>query len=201
MQWSVFGLGGFGQDVNRVTGDEFEKTTRTITGTAVSFEPVTKTFYVPVVDSRGFVDYQTLTITEIERVETPTTRVITEKRKVRRSREVTSIGGFGGAGVDARYFLTRNLGLGLSGEWASGSGDVATLKATITARFPMGANAPYVFAGAGATFGEDAKAIGVMGFGLEHRFTAHAGTFVDAGWVFTGQENAAVFRVGFSFVR
>ena len=198
-QWSVFGLGGFGEDVERVTEERIEKTTRTISETRTVFVPVPTTHYVFVL--RPIPHYVPVTVITYTKVLIPTRREITEARKVRRSKDVTSIQGFGGAGVDAKYFLTRNFGLGLAGEWASGSSDFGTLKATVTARFPMGSNAPYLYGGAGAMFANETKAIGVLGVGFEHRLTARASTFVDAGWMFTDEENAAVFRFGFSFVR
>jgi len=200
-QWSVFGLGGFGENDERVNEVRTEKTARTITENRIAYVPVTIIVgYRPrfVGGVRTIVPiFQTV----LRQVVIPTRREIMETRKVRRSKEVTSIQGFGGAGIESKYFLTRNIGIGLTAELASGHTDITTLKATVTARFPMGSNAPYVYGGAGTMFDHETKAIGIVGLGLEHRLTSRSGIFADAGWLFNDDENAAVFRVGFSFIR
>jgi phage shock protein A len=107
-------------------------------------------------------------------------------------------GGLGGAGMDLKYFVTQNVGLGLTGEWIDGNSSIGAVMATGTVRFPIDSNAPYIFAGAGAQFGNGTRAIGELGAGVEHRFTPNLGIFTDASWLFSEHENAAVFRAGVS---
>ena len=109
-------------------------------------------------------------------------------------------GGFGGAGFDGTYFVTRNVGLGLSGEWLDGQSSMGVVMATGTARFPMGSTAPYLYGGAGAQFDGETEAVGAAGAGIEYRFSPRFGVFVDGGGLFSGHESAAVFRAGVSIV-
>ena len=200
-QWSVFGLGGFGESDERVNDVRTEKTTRTITENRIVYVPVTILVGYRPRFVGGVRTIVPIFKTVLRPVVIPTRREITETRKVRRSKEVTSIQGFGGAGIESKYFFTRNVGLGVTAELATGSTDITTLKATVTVRFPMGSNAPYVYGGTGTMFDHDTKAIGIVGLGLEHRLTSRSGIFADAGWLFNDDENAAVFRVGFNFIR
>ena len=73
--------------------------------------------------------------------------------------------------------------------------------ATLSARLPFGSNAGYAFGGIGAEFGDRAMAVGTLGGGVEHRFSASVGFFTDAAWQFSEHENAAVFRAGLRIVR
>ena len=108
-------------------------------------------------------------------------------------------GGFGGAGIEAKYFVTQRIGLGVEGDWIAGEDSIGIVMATVTARFPKGANAPYLFAGGGVQFGDRTQAVGKLGGGIEHRFSPHCGIFADGAWMFSEHENAAVFRAGMSF--
>lgn len=200
-QLSVFGFGGVGDNVERVTEERIETTNRTILETKSVIRLVSVVVYKPFFFGNGSIGYRPVVKTKLKEIVITTPHEVTETHKIRRPKDVTYLQGFGGAGVDAKYFLTRNLGLGLAGEWASGGSDFGTLKATVTARFPMGSNAPYLYGGAGAMFSGETKAIGVLGIGFEHRFTSRSGAFADAGWMFSDEENSAVFRVGFSFIR
>jgi hypothetical protein len=49
-------------------------------------------------------------------------------------------------------------------------------------------------------FGGRTEAVGELGGGIEHRFSPGAGIFVDAAWMFSEHENAAVFRAGLSLI-
>ena len=57
---------------------------------------------------------------------------------------------------------------------------IGTVMGTVTARFPKGPNAPYLFAGGGVQFGGRTQAVGKVGGGIEHRFSPHKGIFADA---------------------
>jgi hypothetical protein len=129
--------------------------------------------------------------------EVTTKREVTSKKTEKRKRNAAPIqGGFGGAGVAAKYFVTQNIGLGIEGDWLEGESSIGIVKGSVTVRFPMGSNAPYVFAGAGVQFGGQTLAVGTLGGGVEHRFTPHCGVFGDAAWMFGSHENAVVFRLG-----
>jgi len=105
-------------------------------------------------------------------------------------------GGFGGAGVEARYFVTQNVGLGVEGDWIGGEKSLGVVMGTVTARFPMGSNAPYLFAGGGVQFDGRTQAVGKVGGGIEHRFSPHCGIFADVAWMTSEHENATVCRAG-----
>lgn len=66
----------------------------------------------------------------------------------------------GGLGAEAKVFATPNIGLGLEGDWLKGESGIGIVKGTVTARFRMGSNAPYAFAGVGVEFGDQTLAIG-----------------------------------------
>ena len=186
VQLNVYGLGGTGHGERIVTDSRTVKRTETVSETST----VRVTEFVESVDPPG------LTPVEVDRQVT-TQRKVTTKKTVKHKRNAAPIqGGFGGAGVAAKYFVTQNIGLGLEGDWIEGESSIGTVKGTVTARFPMGSNAPYVFAGAGVQFGDQTLAVGALGGGVEHRFSPHCGVFGDAAWMFGSHENAAVFRLG-----
>ena len=126
---------------------------------------------------------------------------MTEKRVVHTTKNAAPIqGDFGGAGLNVNYFFSRNIGFGIEGNWIEGEKDIASVVGTLMARLPLGSNAPYVFGSAGARFGDGTKGVGILGAGLEHRFSPFIGVFVDAGWQFSEHENAALFRAGMRFI-
>ena len=183
VQWNLYGLGGTGQGVRNVT--ETKTTERTVTISE------TQTVLVDVPGTPGLVPR-----------DVTTTRDMKVKHTERHTRNTAPIqGGFGGAGAEAKVFVTRNLGLGLEGDWLDGGSSLGTALGTVTARFPLGPCAPYVFGGAGVQFGDRTQAVGKLGGGLEHRFSPQTGVFVDAAWMFSDHENAAVFRAGVSLIR
>src|SRR5207253_1971306 len=103
-------------------------------------------------------------------VDVHTTRELTMKHTKHKNNAPLE-GGFGGAGAEARVFITRNIGIGVESRWIDGQGSTGTVLGTLTARFPMGSNAPYGFGGVGVEFGDETKAMGTLGAGLEHRFS------------------------------
>ena len=116
-----------------------------------------------------------------------------------RTRNVAPLqGGFGGAGAELKVFVTPHIGLGVEGA-SMEDRSIGTVMATVTARFPKGANAPYLFAGGGVQIDDRTRAVGKVGGGIEHRFSPSKGIFADAAWMFSEHENAAVFRAGMSF--
>lgn len=178
VQLNVYGLGGTGHGERMVTDSKTVTRTETVTET----RPV-------LVDIPGIPGLVPRDVT--------TTRDVKTKETVKHKKNVAPIqGGFGGVGLAVKCFVTQNIGLGLEGDWIDGESSIGTIKGTVTARFPMGSNAPYVFGGAGVQFGDQTMAIGTLGGGLEHRFTPHCGVFGDAAWMFGNHENAAVFRLG-----
>lgn len=177
-QFNIFGLGGTGHGEHDVTETRMHEETVT------------------------HVETELVDVPGVGLVEQDVVREETVTRTEQHTRNDAPIqGGFGGAGAEAKYFVTRNIGLGLAGEWIEGEGSLGVAEATATARFPRGTNAPYVFGGAGAQFGDRTRAVGSLGAGIEHRFSPHFGAFIDGSWMFSDHENAAVFRAGFSLVR
>ena len=178
VQLNVYGFGGTGHGERIVTDSKTVTRTETVTQT----QPM-------LVDIPG--------IPGLVQRDVTTKRDVKTKETVKHKRNAAPIqGGFGGAGLAAKYFVTPNIGLGLEGDWLEGESSIGTIKGTVTARFPMGSNAPYVFAGAGVQFGDGTMAIGTLGGGVEHRFTPRCGVFTDAAWMFGNHENAVVFRLG-----
>lgn len=183
VQWNLYGLGGAGHGERLVTDTKTVVRTETVSTT----EPA-------LVDVPGIPGLVTRDVT--------TTREMKVKHTERHTRNVAALqGGFGGAGAEAKVFVTRNIGLGLEGDWLDGERSIGTAMGTVTARFPVGPCAPYVFGGAGVQFGDGTQAVGKLGGGLEHRFSPQTGVFVDAAWMFSDHENAAVFRAGLSLIR
>ena len=178
VQLNLFGIGGTGQGENNGTD----------TGTRTALITETHKEHVNPNDPKSRLRDVT------------TTREMRARHKSHKNGG-TIQGGFGGAGAEAKVFVTQNIGLGLEGDWLDGDGSFGAVMGTVTARFPMGSNAPYVFGGAGVQFGDQTKAVGKLGGGIEHRFSPHCGVFVDAAWMFADHENAAVFRAGVSIVR
>jgi hypothetical protein len=185
------GIGGVGHDEHLVTDERTVKETKTVTETTFVKETVLKTIIV----NQNPIDVPV-------QVDQPVTteHKVTTKKTLKHTRNDAAIqGGFGGLGADANYFVTRHIGLGLEGDWLDGESSIGDIMGTVTARCPMGSNAPYLFAGAGVQFGDRTQAVGKLGGGVEHRFSPTAGVFADACWMFGDHENAAVFRLGCTF--
>lgn len=107
----------------------------------------------------------------------------------------------GGGGVN--FFFTRYLGIGGDGDYEnsnhhfldSGSGNLIF-------RLPVANTgiAPYVFGGGGHQFDQIDQNFGQAGAGVEFRFAAHIGLFLDARYVFAVKtENYGVGRAGLRF--
>ena len=75
---------------------------------------------------------------------------------------------------------------------------IGTVMGTVTARFPKGPNAPYLFAGGGVQFGGLKRPWGrsAASSTASPRTKACLRMLV---WMFSEHENAAVFRTGMSF--
>ena len=190
VELNLFGVGGFGHGEQTVTDEQTVKHTATVSETTTVPETVLKD--IPGIP--GLTPVQ-------EDVPVTTKHDVTTKTTVKHTRNAAAIqGGFGGLGAEAKVFVTQNIGVGLEGDWIDGDSSIGTTMATVTARLPMGSNAPYVFGGAGVQFGDRTQAVGELGGGIEHRFTPNFGAFVDAGWMFGSHENAAVFRAGISII-
>jgi hypothetical protein len=186
----AFGVGGVGHGEQTVTDEQTVTHTKSVSETTTVPETVLK-------DIPGIPGLTPVTVDE----PVTTKHNVTTKETVKHTRNVAAIqGGFGGMGAEAKVFVTQNIGLGVEGEWLDGQSSIGTTMGTLTARFPMGSNAPYVLGGAGVQFGDRTQAVGELGGGVEHRFTPNVGVFVDGGWMFGSRENAAVFRLGISIV-
>lgn len=87
-----------------------------------------------------------------------------------------------GVGGRVTYFLTRNLGVGLSGESENAGHSVFDLvQGRVTIRAPLNNSfAPYGFVQGGFLFERDRWEAGAGG-GLEFRMTRYLGTFAEAG--------------------
>lgn len=192
-----FGIGGYGQSTHNITEEHTVQQTTTVTETHFKTTTSYKRTFVPSSTAPGF-----FVLTPVQTtVPVTTSHQVTTTHKVKTTKNVAGIqGGFGGAGAEARYFLTRWLGVGLEGDWLDGEGSSGTTMTTITARLVRNANAYYVFGGAGVQFNDDyTQSIGKLGLGVEHRFIGGTGLFADAAWLFGSHENAATFRGGVRF--
>lgn len=106
-----------------------------------------------------------------------------------------------GGGLGLNYFFDRYFGIGVEGAalWG-GRVPFGTVVGTVTARYPLESAwhiAPYATAGFGGQFADGSRCIGLVGGGVEKRFTPSTGMFVDCRYVFDGvHEHAAEIRVG-----
>lgn len=112
-----------------------------------------------------------------------------------------------GGGMEVKYFMNRNFGLGIEAFGVNGDG-TATGAALATATFRLPINdsrfAPYIFIGGGTTFGggngfedNDARAMGTVGLGLETRVTPNVGVIVDVSEnIINNSDNATMIRAG-----
>jgi len=118
-----------------------------------------------------------------------------------------------GGGVGANFFFARYFGLGVEGNWWTGTTDGITQKehdailvkggtiptqfgkdlasqatANVILRYPMEFTtfglAPYIFGGGGAAFGDNTTGFPDVGAGMEVRLAPHVGIFADWRWNF-----------------
>jgi hypothetical protein len=190
VQGNFFGLGGVGHGQVNETETQTVTETRTVNETTV----VKKTVLKDIPGHPGLTP-----VDEDVPVTTKHHLTTKEHRSVTRNRAAIQ-GGFGGMGGEAKVFVTQNIGLGVQGDWLDGESSIGTFFGTVTCRFPIGSNAPYLIGGAGVQFGDRTQAVGELGGGVEHRFSPTMGVFTDVCWMFSNHENAAVFRVGMSIV-
>ncbi|MDP9292661.1 MAG: porin family protein [Verrucomicrobiota bacterium] len=125
-----------------------------------------------------------------------------------------------GAGIGLNYFFSRNLGVGLEGNWLSPSSDkddIGTAGLNVFVRFPCKDTcfAPYAFLGPDVVFNADEVArgdtpqhsnndaflAGHAGLGVEYRFNRTVGIFVDGRYtvVEKGHNDFGSVRTGFRF--
>jgi hypothetical protein len=122
-----------------------------------------------------------------------------------------------GGGADFKFFFARYFGIGAEGFLLDGRETVGTAMGTFTLRYPLACTrfAPYIFAGGGAIFGDsdftspglfnddgdDGKALGQFGGGLEFRVTPHIGIMQDFSWsvIDGGDNNFGMVRAGLNF--
>jgi hypothetical protein len=89
-----------------------------------------------------------------------------------------------GVDMELRYFITRNFGVGLEGEWLATRRDLFGSALNFYLRAPLNQHsrwAPYLFAGVGGLYGGGGGAHleGHIGGGLEYRITPTVGLFGD----------------------
>ncbi|MEI8340297.1 MAG: hypothetical protein WCH43_02035 [Verrucomicrobiota bacterium] len=106
-----------------------------------------------------------------------------------------------GGGVEADYFFTRYLGLGVEGTWLAGSDVISSVAGSVIARYPIEYGtwglAPYGFIGGGGQFDSQNAGFGHFGVGTEVRLKCHWGVFTDARWVIHDSNiNYALIRLG-----
>jgi hypothetical protein len=219
-QIGAFGTGGFGHGTENVTEEHIVHQTITVPETHFVTQyqtqlipqttyqtKVTPGYYLPYTAAYVYVPAKTTTVpvttyvpvTTSVSVPVTTTHQVVVSHVVKTTKNVSPIqGGFGGAGADAGYFFTRNLGLGITGDWLDGKGSSGTTMATVTVRFPVKALAYYVIGGSGTQFdGNRTQAIGELGAGIERDFALGTGVYAEGAWMFGANENAAVFHAGF----
>ena len=90
-----------------------------------------------------------------------------------------------GVDLELRYFITRNFGIGLEGEWLNTRRTLFGSALNLYYRWPLSQNsrwAPYVLGGVGGLYGGRGGAYfeGHLGGGLEYRVTPSVGLFGDA---------------------
>ena len=114
-----------------------------------------------------------------------------------------------GADLEAGYFITRNFGIALEGQYVSLSRPIWGTAVNDYLRAPLNESsrwAPYLLAGLGGIFGNgDGRFEGHVGAGIEYRITPKIGTFVDGRHVFVDGEHDVLpqfglFRAGLKFV-
>jgi len=108
-----------------------------------------------------------------------------------------------GAGAGINYFLTRNIGIGAEAYSENTTGVfIDNASANLILRLPLGQSgfAPYAFGGGGHQFDGSKFWFGQFGAGMEYRFTAHVGLFLDARAVVPNETKYyGVARLGLRF--
>ena len=183
-----------------------EQTTFTVRRTDTKFVPQTTTsttFVTTVYPGEPPVVVSTPVITSITELKRVKKTVIERVTIVTRRYDHNAFGG--GAGVN--YFVTRNFGLGLEGDWLAGNGVINEVAASFIFRFPIeNANhsfgcAPYLFLGGGGQFDGQNAGFGNVGGGVECRFSSRFGIFTDGRYVLHDDNiNYGQFRMGVRIV-
>ena len=114
--------------------------------------------------------------------------------------------GFGG-GLGANFFFARYFGIGVEQDLLGRSNSAALWSTigTLYLRYPICAwnLAPYAMVGGGTAYGSGLKGHGegLVGAGLEYRFTPNVGLFTDGRFVYSSVEpkGAALVRTGLRF--
>ena len=109
-----------------------------------------------------------------------------------------------GAGAGVNYFATRYLGIGGEGYWQDDHDQpfVHSASGNLLLRLPLGQSgfAPYAMGGGGHQFDGGRYSFGQAGGGLEYRFCAHLGFFIDARMVWPNETKMyGVARAGLRF--
>jgi hypothetical protein len=107
----------------------------------------------------------------------------------------------GGAGVN--YFLTRNFGIGVEGDWLAGDDVIHEVAASFIYRCPFENAthsfgwAPYGFIGGGGQFDGQSVGFGFAGGGVEVRCCRSFGVFGDGRYVIHDSTiDYGLFRLG-----
>jgi len=113
-----------------------------------------------------------------------------------------------GVDLEAKYFITRNFGLGLEEEYLDINRPLWGTALNLYLRVPLGESsrwAPYAFGGVGGLYGYgQGRFEGHLGAGIEFRCTKHIGIFADGRYVFVdgNHDNIpqfALFRLGVDY--
>ena len=109
----------------------------------------------------------------------------------------------GGAGAGINYFITKYVGVGAEAYSQNTTGVfIDNASGNLLLRLPLGQSgfAPYVLGGGGHQFDAGKLWFGQAGGGMEYRFCAHVGMFVDARCVWPNETKYyGVGRVGLRF--
>jgi hypothetical protein len=109
-----------------------------------------------------------------------------------------------GGGVGANYFFTRNIGIGGDINIPDDGGNfINNVNGSLIARVPIGNSglAPYIFGGGGRQTDPSWEWTGHLGVGLEYRFNAVTGIFVDDRYTWVKHTpDQMLFRAGLRFV-
>jgi len=109
-----------------------------------------------------------------------------------------------GAGAGVNYFATHYLGIGGEGYWQNDHDQpfVHSASGNLLLRLPLGQSgfAPYAMGGGGHQFDGGKYWFGQAGGGLEYRFCANVGLFIDARMVWPDETKMyGVARAGLRF--
>jgi hypothetical protein len=109
-----------------------------------------------------------------------------------------------GAGAGVNYFATHYLGIGGEGYWQDDHDQpfVHSASGNLLLRLPLGQSgfAPYAMGGGGRQFDGGRYSFGQAGGGIEYRFCAHLGFFIDARMVWPNETKMyGVARAGLRF--